>query len=87
MFICACLFIRFIFDIIRITFREEFSSWRCTEANGADWGYPIFLACLIFVIEYLPILMFSVNIKYVFNHQASLKPRERDPKYRSSNSG
>lgn len=78
--ICVCFFVRFGYDFVRILFSGGFNTWRCNEANNSTWGYGIVLATFFFITEYLPILMFLLNLKYVFNQQASLKPKDRKSK-------
>lgn len=49
------------------------------EEQGKQQGFPILYSLLffsiLFIVEFCPILMFTLNLQFVFHHQAELKPK------------
>ena len=68
------------YDLTRYFYEDDFIRFRKGPSiqKGPDpdsWSYSIFLFVLLVVIEYLPIIMFLLNLKFVFNHQTPLVPK------------
>lgn len=76
--ICLCYFMRGVYDLSKYFVHTWFTNMRKTQAqDNRSWWYIIFLTFLLVITEYVPILMFTLNLKYVFNHQTPLLPKAR----------
>ena len=73
--ICFCYISRFGYDIIKLLIMDKFRTWREDQAAIDGWQYPLFLFCFMMLVEFLPIVMFSFNLKYVFNNHVALSPK------------
>ena len=76
--ICICYFARFIYDLVLLMVSDRFSAMRKREANlqgGHRIYYSMFLFFLIIVVEYLPILMFTLNLRYISSKNINVIPR------------
>lgn len=77
--ICVCFCIRFLFDFSRLVHPRLYNSFRESSANDPDQlSYAIFIFFLILLFDFLPILMFIANLKYVFSSQTPLTPKLRE---------
>ena len=76
--ICICYFARFVYDLVLLLVLDWFRDMRNASAEQQDGHriyYSVFLFCLLFGVEFCPIAMFTVNLKFVFNHQAECIPK------------
>jgi hypothetical protein len=74
--ICICYFARFLYDLFRACWKDEFQILRRDSLDPDNHYYfSIFLFGLIFVVEYLPILMFTLNIKFISSNSINVRPR------------
>lgn len=77
--ICICYISRFVYDLLLLYFNDQFTDMRKNEAkteNSDRWYYSILFFTIMFVSEYCPIAMFTLNLRFVFNHQAELSPKQ-----------
>lgn len=74
--ICVCYFLRFAYDVALLFLSKWFPAMRRREAEeGQRIYYSLFLFCLLIIVELCPITMFALNLKWVFHHQAEIKPK------------
>ena len=76
--ICACYFLRFVYDLMLLIANDWFTKMRRDQAEmdaGHNYYYSLFFFTVLMVVEYFPITMFTLNLKFVFHHQAEMKPR------------
>ena len=45
------------------------------QEEGFPVLYSLLLFSILFIVEFCPILMFTLNLRFVFHHQAELKPK------------
>lgn len=74
--ICFCYISRFVYDLVKVASQSWFANMRKTEANDHPdrYYYSMFLFTLILFVEYLPILMFTLNLNFVFSSSLSYTP-------------
>ena len=74
--ICMCYVSRCVYDLVKVASQSWFANMRQTEANTHPnrYYYSLFLFSLIMVVEYLPILMFTLNLNFVFSTSMTYTP-------------
>jgi hypothetical protein len=74
--ICICYVFRFAYDLIKLASSQWFVNMRKTEvvSHPNRFYYSLFLFSLIMIVEYLPILMFTLNLNFVFSSSVSYTP-------------
>jgi len=73
--ICVCYILRMIYDFFKLLMNNEFFAWRTRQSEDNEWGYPVFFFFLMITVEFLPILMFTSNFKYIFKNQMAITPK------------
>lgn len=70
--ICICFCLRCLYDVIKVSWYEGFDNMRKAAVdNPKQPYYTMFYVSLVLVVEYFPILLFSLNMNFVYS--ASLK--------------
>src|SRR3990167_548431 len=77
--ICVCYTVRFLFDFSRFAIPHLFLNFRKSSLeNHKNISFAVFLFLIIIFVDFLPILMFISNLKYVLNSQTPLTPKLRE---------
>jgi hypothetical protein len=64
--ICICYFARFVYDLFKTLWYAEFVEFRMDSFEPPDhYYYAIFYFFLVMVVEFMPIMMYSVNMSYI----------------------
>ena len=77
--ICICYFLRFVYDLVRTLNPGLFWDFRKDQAKDrTKWSYSLFFFSLLIIIEFIPIALFTINLRYVFSNRTQIQPRERN---------
>ena len=83
---CFCYYFRCGFDIALTVFKSRFSSFRIREAaEEGNYIFSTIVLCFYLIVEYIPILMFMINMKFILHQYAILQPKMRHTVGFSSN--
>ena len=76
--ICICYFLRFVYDFAKLFSLEQFTRLRRQSVeNNHSIYYSLFYFGLIFFVEFLPIVMFNMNMNIMYQSSITLTPKEQ----------
>ena len=77
--ICICYFLRFVYDFSKLIIIDKFAELRKESVSNNSLYYSIFFFFLLFLVEYLPIVMFNINLNIMYINNITLTPKYQPP--------
>lgn len=77
--ICICYSGRFFFDLLKTVDKSIGNLRDYSKDNPDTWYYCIFLVGIIMLVEYLPILMFTMNLTFVYSSNKLVAANKEQP--------
>lgn len=66
---------RCVFDFVRTLSSDWFQEMRANSYKKKNWNYAIFYFLLIVFIDYVPNILFIINLKFVWSKSVVLKKK------------
>lgn len=73
--ITLTFFLRAMYDYSRFFFMKDYERIRLKSYEEDGYQFPIFIFSLIMLCEFIPILMFVFNLRYIWNKGVILSKR------------
>lgn len=73
--ICVCYLTRACYDFIKSFFYESFEQMREESQKENKLYYGIFFLLMLLCVEFLPLVLFNFNIKFLASNKLALSPR------------
>lgn len=78
--------IRTFYDFIRHFFRDWFTRLRKDSYKYKTWSYAVFFFSMIIIVDFLPTLLFILNLKYIWINEIVISKKmvsDRDDYYKT----